>query len=262
MRFCRSSRATRVSPIAGSDTGRSLDIWGLRKLGAQDAALEDGPDAAAKVEDRATAGEGRDLVGEAGGAGYGAAGSLVGEALEDEAAQGGMQLREAAVADRPRLHPLPARQLGLDQRVEQLGLLAQQRRRPQHVLLRRRVDLLQLRDQLPAQEVALVVGLLVAGVIAPGEAAGLAVGGGLLAGGAEQRPRQATVTRTHPQQRPPARRGGEAVENRLDLVVGGVASDDRRPRRLDQPRRRRIARLARPGLQVARTLRAARPLQL
>src|SRR5215213_4059648 len=129
MRFCRSSRATRVSPIAGSDTGRSLDIWGLRKLGAQDAAFEGGADAPSEVEDRTAAGEARDLVGEAGGAGDGAAGGPVGEALEDEPAQGGVQLGEAGVADRPRLDPLASRQLGIDQRVEQLGLLAQQRRR-------------------------------------------------------------------------------------------------------------------------------------
>src|SRR6478672_723966 len=111
MRFCRSSRATRVSPIAGSATRRSLDMWsfirGLRTLGAEGAALEDGADAAAEVEDRAAAAE---------------TGGLVGEALEDEAAQGRVELREAGVADRTRLHSLAAGQLGLDQRVEQPGL--------------------------------------------------------------------------------------------------------------------------------------------
>src|SRR6478672_5311560 len=125
MRFCRSSRATRVSPIAGSATRRSLDMWsfirGLRTLGAEGAALEDGADAAAEVEDRAAAAETGDLVGEAGGAGHRTAGGLVGEALEDEAAQGRVELREAGVADRTRLHSLAAGQLGLDQRVEQPG---------------------------------------------------------------------------------------------------------------------------------------------
>src|SRR6476659_7026913 len=100
MRRCRSSLATRVSPIAGSDTRRSLDIERLGRLGAEDAAFEDGADAAAEVEDRAAAAEAGNLIGEAGGAGDRAAGSLVGEALEDKPAQGGVQLREAAVGDR------------------------------------------------------------------------------------------------------------------------------------------------------------------
>ena len=73
----------------------------LRGLGAEDAALEDGADAAAEVEDRAAAAEAGDLLGEAGGAGDRAAGGLVGEALEDEAAQGRVQLGEARVGDRP-----------------------------------------------------------------------------------------------------------------------------------------------------------------
>src|SRR3954451_7724243 len=115
IRRCRSSRATRVSPIAGSLTARSLDIERLSALGAEDAGLEDGADAAAEVEDGAAAAEARDLVGEAGGAGDGAAGGLVGEALEDEAAQGGVQLGEASVPDRPRLDPFATGQLGVDQ---------------------------------------------------------------------------------------------------------------------------------------------------
>src|SRR5690348_3098526 len=178
MRRCRSSRATRVSPIAGSDTRRSLDI----ERGPENAAFEDRADAVAEVKRRAAATEAGYLVGEAGGACHGVAGGLVGEALEDEAAQGRVQLGEAGVADRPRLDSLAAGELGVDQRVEQLGLLAQQRRRPQHVLLRRRVDLLQLRDQVAADEVSLEACLLVRGVVAPGETAHLAVGGRLGAG--------------------------------------------------------------------------------
>src|SRR6478672_2256689 len=173
MRRCRSSLATRVSPIAGSDTRRSLDIWGLRAHGAEDAA---------EVEGRAAAGEAGDLVGEAGGAGERAAGGIVGEPLQDQAAQSGMQLRETLMGDTAWRHLSLAPELGVDQRIEQLGLGAQQRRRAQDVLLCRRVDLLQGRNQLAAEQVALVVGLLVARVVAPGQAALFAVGGGLRAG--------------------------------------------------------------------------------
>src|SRR5690348_4900144 len=101
MRRCRSSLATRVSPIAGSDTARSLDICRRRSppalsvaLGAEDALLEDGANAAAEVEAGAAAAEARDLLCEAGGAGDRAAGGLVGEALEDEPAQRRVQLGE------------------------------------------------------------------------------------------------------------------------------------------------------------------------
>src|SRR4051812_47992603 len=171
MRRCRSLRATRVSPIAGSLTARSLDIEGLSALGAEDAAFEDGPDAGAEVEDGAAAAEAGDLLGEAGSAGDGAAGGLVGESLEDETAQRGMQRDEARVADRPAIDPLPTLQLGGDQRVEQLRLLAQQRRRPQHVLSRRRMDLSKLRDQSLADAVARVGVSLISGVVSPDQAA-------------------------------------------------------------------------------------------
>src|SRR4051794_25128163 len=177
MRTCRSSRATRVSPIAGSLTARSLDIEGLWALGAEDAGFEHGADAAAQVERRAAAAERGDLVGEAGGAGDGPAGGLVGEALEDEATQGRVQLDEAPVGDRSRLRPLPTGQRDVDQRVEQLRLRTQQRRGPQHVLLGGGVNPLELRDQPPADPVARVGVALVAGVLAPGEAALFAIGG-------------------------------------------------------------------------------------
>src|SRR5215218_5553829 len=174
MRRCRSSLATRVSPIAGSTTARSLDIESLGALRAEDARLEDGADAAAEVEGGAAAGQPRDLLGEAGGAGDGAAGDIVGEPLEDEAAEGRMQLGEAPLRDRP----LPRPKLGVDERAQQLGLLAQQRRRLQHVLLRGGVDPLQGRDELAADQGALVLAFLVGEIVAPGEAALFAVGGG------------------------------------------------------------------------------------
>ena len=102
--------------------------------------------------------------------------------------------------------------------------------------------------------------LLVGRVVAPGEAALFAVGGRLLAGEGEQRPHQAAVPGTHPEQGSAARRGGEPVEDRLDLVVGGVAGGDRRPAGLRQRRGGRVARLPGPGLQVAGARRAARAL--
>ena len=68
----------------------------------------------------------------------------------------------------------------------------------------------------PRPREALVV---VALVLAPLQAARLAVGGRLLARDAQQRADQPPVARRHPQQRAPARRGREPVENRLDLVA-------------------------------------------
>src|SRR5690242_20378700 len=120
MRRCRSSLATRISPIAGSDTRRSLDIWGLRALGAEDARFEHGADAAAEAEGRAAAGQPRHLLGEAGGAGDRTAGGLVSEPLQHQAPQAGVQLGEAPVVDLPGRRPGSFVYLGIDQRVEQL----------------------------------------------------------------------------------------------------------------------------------------------
>ena len=85
-------------------------------------------------------------------------------------------------------------------------------------------------------------------VVAPGQAALLAVGGRLRARDAEQRAHEQPVARAHAEQRAAARRGGEPVEDRLDLVVGGVARGDdgvalapRRARASSRPRSARRA---------------------
>ena len=88
-----------------------------------------------------------DLLGEAGGAGNGAAGGAVGEPLEDEAAQRRGQLGQPRQRDRAASRVAGAVELGVDEGVEHLRLVAQQRRRAQHVLGRGRVDLRQLRQQ-------------------------------------------------------------------------------------------------------------------
>ena len=71
------------------------------------------------------------------------------------------------------------------------------------------------------------------------EPARAAVGRRLLAGHAEQRPHEPAVARRHAQQRPPAGRGGEPVEDRLDLVAAPCARPRRRRRA--RPRARRAA---------------------
>ena len=68
-------------------------------LGAEDAALGDGADAAAEVEHRgAGAAQGGDLLGVAGGAGDRPPGGGVGELLDDQPAQRRVQLGAAARA--------------------------------------------------------------------------------------------------------------------------------------------------------------------
>ena len=92
--------------------------------------------------------------------------------------------------------------------------------------------------------------LVVGRVVAPGQAPLLAVGGRLGPGEAEQRPDQPAVARPHPEQGAAARRGGEPVEDRLDLVVGGVAGGDQAPRALEReprPPPRSGRRAPRPG---------------
>ena len=164
----------------------------------------------------------------------------------------------------PRPAPLAPRavQLGVDEGVEHLRLVAQQGRRAQDVRGGGGVDLRQLRQQAVADPVARVGRLGVGRVVAPGETPLLAVGGRLGASEGEQRPRQPPVAGPHAQQRAAARRGGEPVENRLDLIVGGVAGHDRRLVRQRQSGGRGVAGVARPRLQVAGALRAPRALDL
>src|SRR5207237_5709602 len=64
--------------------------------------------------------------------------------------------------------------------------------------------------------------VLVGRVVAPLEAALLAVGAGLRAGRAQQRADQALAPRRHSEQRAPAWRYGEPVQHGLGLVGGGV----------------------------------------
>ena len=61
----------------------------------------------------------------------------------------------------------------------------------------------------------------------------------------------------HPQQRAPARRGGQPVEDRLDLIGGGVTGREQRVVALAASRSPRRSELPRPRLQVARPLPAA-----
>ena len=138
------------------------------------------------------------------------------------------------------------RGIEVDQRVEHLGLVAQDLERAQDVGLGRGVDGAERGQQFVAHPVARVDAALVGGVLAPGEAALHAVSGRLLARAAEQRSDHARAV-ADPEQRAPARRGGEPVEHGLDLVGGRVTGGDDRA----EPRRLPVAHLPRPCLDVA-----------
>ena len=97
-----------------------------------------------------------DLLGVAGGAGDGAAGGAVGEPLDDEPPQRRRQLGQPLELDRAAGRPVAAAELGVDQRVEHLGLVAQQLRRAEDVARGGRVDLGQRRQQPVADAVARV----------------------------------------------------------------------------------------------------------
>ena len=88
-------------------------------------------------------------------------------------------------------------------------------------------------------------------VLAPREAARRAPRRGLRAPGAEQRAHEPALARAHAEQRAPARRGGEPVEHRLDLVGRGVAGGHVGVAPPGEPRRLGVADVARPGLEVA-----------
>src|SRR5436305_3417602 len=183
-RFCSSSLETRVSPIEGSVTPRSLDRAALRRsaLGAQHAALDHGTHAAAKIKHRgAGAAQARDLVSVVSGAWHGPAGGPIGEPLDDETAQGRWELRQAAQLDCAALRTV-CTELGVDERVEHLGLVAQQLGRAQDVARGGRVDLGKRRGKAMANAIAGVAALRVGWIVPPGEPALFAVGGRLRTG--------------------------------------------------------------------------------
>src|SRR6187551_242917 len=117
----------------------------------------------------------------AGGAGDGAAGDAIGELLDDEAAQRRRQLREAVELDRSARRAVRAIELGGDQLVQYLRLVAQQLRGAQHVLRRRGMDLSQRPDEAVADAVARVGRLDIGRIVAPSEPPLFAVGRRLLA---------------------------------------------------------------------------------
>ena len=225
-------------------------------LGVEDAALDHRADAAAEIEHRgAGAAQGGDLVGVVGGAGHGPAGGAVGEALDDEAAQGAGQLGQPLSSIVPRSEPFAPQ--ARRRRARRAPRPRRAAARPCAARCARRRD-----GSRPG----------------PGRAGGgrgcarsrprrwsgrratraalFAVGGRLLAGEVEQRAHQAAVARAHPQQGAAAGRRGKPVEDRLDLIVGGVAGGDQRPVRQRQLRRRRVAGVACPGLAGCRDPRA------
>src|SRR6476469_484621 len=135
-RRCSSSLETRVSPIEGSliaAQSRYSARFRSSALGAQHAPLHHRAHAAAEIEPGdAGPAQGGDLVGVVCRARDRAPGGAVGEALNDEPAQGRRQLGEPAQLDRAALGSVGA-ELGVDQRVEHLGLVAQQLGRAQDV---------------------------------------------------------------------------------------------------------------------------------
>ena len=115
-----------------------------------------------------------------------------------------------------------------------------------HVRLRRRVQVQDLADA-PAR------GLGVGGVLAPGQPALDAVRGGLRPRQLQQRAEHPARARRHAEQRAPAGRGEQPVEDGLGLVGGRVADRDR-ALELAPPRRS-----APPAPTPARCRAAARP---
>ncbi len=67
-----------------------------------------------------------------------------------------------------------------------------------------------------------VIGL----VIAPAERTGATVGGGLLTRERQQRAHERPISRAHAEQRAPARRRRQPVEDRLHLIGRGVPGGD------------------------------------
>ena len=125
----------------------------------------------------------------------------------------------------------------VDERVEHVRLVAQQRGEREHVLLGRGVDGAQGRDELAADPPARVRVRHIALVLTPAETPGRAVRRRLRAREPEQRPDEGPLSRAHAEQRAPARRGREPVEDRLDLVGRGVAGGDIGTARRRQARR-------------------------
>ena len=91
----------------------------------------------------------------------------------------------------------------------------------------------------------------VALVLAPGQPAGAAVRGRLLARDPEQRAHEPPRARRHAEQRPAAGRGGEPVQHGLDLVGRRVAGGRDAAAAQHDLGGGRVALVARPGLEVA-----------
>src|SRR3954447_15660257 len=182
-RCLRSSGWTRISPIAGSRIGarslRARDRQRRCALAAQHGSVDDRAGALAEVE-RAVP-EGQDVVQPAGRAGAQSARRVLGQAAHDQPRQRPRQ--GGQVGD---LDPVAPGQRGVDDEVEHLGLVAQQRGGPHDVALGRRVDRAQRGHEAvpypPARGYALPVGR----VLPPRQPAAPAPRGRLLTRDAEQ----------------------------------------------------------------------------
>src|SRR5579875_1850821 len=98
-----------------------------------------------------------------------------------------------------------ARELAVDQRIEDLGLLAQTLGQLEHVLLGCGVDLAQGGDESMPHTTTDIHLAVVGLVVTPTEIPLLAVGGGLLTRDYEQRSHQVADAWAHAEQRPAAR---------------------------------------------------------
>jgi len=142
----------------------------------------------------------------AGSAGDRPPGGGIRQALNHQAPQGRVQLPQPLQGDRAAPGTSSRLDLGRDQGVEDLGLVAQELGRPQHVGRRRRVDPGELGEEAMTDPVAGEALVGVGAVLAPAEAARLAIPGRLRPGGAQQRPGEAAVVGAHPKQGAAARR--------------------------------------------------------
>jgi hypothetical protein len=142
-------------------------------------------------------------------------------------------------------------QLAAHELLEQLRLLAQHARGAQHVGLGRGMHGAQRGQEASAYPRAREALVDIARVLPPGESALAAVGRRLLARERQQGTDQTTIGGHHPEQRPAPRRGGEAVEDRLDLVARRMPGGEETVATLGGLGGGRVAQLARPRLQVA-----------
>ena len=188
-----------------------------------------------------------DLVGAPRHAGRQPAGRVVGQPLHDQPRQRRPELAQPSRATPGRRRPATSSTSASSTAASSRRISAS----ASTLSSARRMDVAQRRHQLGPDPVARVASEALLSSSRQVSPRALAVGGRLLARELEQRPHQQPLARAHAEQRPAAGRGRKPVEDRLDLVGGGVPGGDVGAARASASSRgRAVALVARPGLQV------------